>query len=185
LSQNYRRLGLISKLNKRAGGEQKNINTESHLSQTAHQAFAILPGTTHTQKAIEEVELEHDIETGAIKIRQDASKAVVNPLNDPLNELEDPTELSLSHSMGHVKRIGNGFGITETLEELASSGMSKRPRQQSEREREWVARLVEKHGADYAAMFRDRTLNPMQQSVGDIRKRVMKWQTSHTSIQSV
>jgi nucleolar protein 16 len=186
LTQNYRRLGLISKLNKRAGGVQKSSGTDTQIIQAAEQQFAVRPGTTHTQKPIDEVQLEEDPETGALKVRDDGSKRRANPLNDPLNELEDDTEGPLRFSaLGHVVNIGNGAGITESLEEIATSGIVKRPRQQSEREVEWVARLVEKHGDDYGAMFRDRNLNPMQQSVGDIRRRILKWKSKHPPEQIV
>jgi nucleolar protein 16 len=185
LSQNYRRLGLISKLNKRAGGVQKPTNDDTQISQAAEQQFAILPGTTHTQKPIDEVQLEHDPETGALKIRGDGSNARANPLNDQLNELEDDSgELVRFTALGHVAHKGNGQGITESLEEIATTGIVKRLRQQSEREVEWISRLVEEHGDDYAAMFRDRSLNPMQQSIGDIRKRILKWRSKHQLEQS-
>ena len=38
-----------------------------------------------------------------------------------------------------------------------------------------VLRLIEKHGENYAAMTRDRKLNPMQQTAGDLRRRINKW----------
>jgi nucleolar protein 16 len=78
-------------------------------------------------------------------------------------------------ALGHVSRKGGETEYIEALEQIASSGIQKRPRQQSEREEEWISRLVEKHGDNYGAMFRDRKLNPMQQSEGDIKKRVRKW----------
>ena len=60
-------------------------------------------------------------------------------------------------------------------EEAATLARKKRPRQQSKREEEWIARLVGKYGDDIRAMARDVKLNPMQQSVGDLGRRLKKW----------
>ena len=64
--------------------------------------------------------------------------------------------------------------VVKALIERASRGV-KVERNQSEREKEWVERLVERYGEDYRKMSWDKKLNPYQQSEGDIRKRVMKW----------
>lgn len=66
--------------------------------------------------------------------------------------------------------------VIRELEEAAMNGARKAPRGQSQREQEWVERLVNKYGEDYAKMARDRKLNPMQQTAADIKKRVAKWQ---------
>lgn len=68
--------------------------------------------------------------------------------------------------------------VIKQLEEAAMNGARKAPRGQSQREQEWVERLVNKYGDDYAKMARDLKLNPMQQTAADIRKRVVKWQKS-------
>ena len=52
-------------------------------------------------------------------------------------------------------------------------GVSKR--KQSAREIEWLERLVARYGDDCARMARDMKLNPMQQSEGDIRRRIRRW----------
>jgi nucleolar protein 16 len=67
--------------------------------------------------------------------------------------------------------------VVRQLEEQAKRGVAKAPRTQSVGEQEWVERLVAKYGDDYRKMFWDRKLNPMQQSEGDIRKRVLKWKS--------
>jgi nucleolar protein 16 len=43
-----------------------------------------------------------------------------------------------------------------------------------------VEALVEKYGDDYGKMMRDRRLNPMQQSEGDLKRRVKRWQQSRS-----
>ena len=48
---------------------------------------------------------------------------------------------------------------------------------QSQREREWIERLVGKWGDDWGGMFRDRKLNPHQQTEGDLKRRVEIWKS--------
>lgn len=154
---------------------QKNPDVDPQEVRPEH-PFEITPGTTRSQKHFSEVQLNRDPETGELVVIGAGDS--VNPLNDPLNEFEDSEEDLLPlkvNSLGQVAVRGNGRGITRQLEEAAAFGKEKRPRQQSEREEEWIAELVEKHGDNYAAMFRDRKLNPMQQSIGDLKKRVGKW----------
>jgi len=64
--------------------------------------------------------------------------------------------------------------ITQLTAAAAIPG-AKKPRKQSEREADWCQALVEKHGRDYGAMARDTKLNIMQQSVGDLKRRVDKY----------
>lgn len=68
--------------------------------------------------------------------------------------------------------------VIRKLEEQAASGAEKKERKQSEREREWIERLVGKYHEDYAKMARDMKLNPMQQTAADIKKRVEKWKAT-------
>jgi nucleolar protein 16 len=74
--------------------------------------------------------------------------------------------------------------VIAALEEAARNGVKKAPRKQSEREEEWIEKLVNKYGEDYGKMTRDRRLNPFQQSEGDIRRRAKKWQKNKAQAQS-
>lgn len=71
--------------------------------------------------------------------------------------------------------------VISELEEAARNGVRKAPRKQSEREGEWLERLVNKYGEDYGRMARDRKLNPMQQTEADIKKRVKKWKAAQSA----
>ena len=71
--------------------------------------------------------------------------------------------------------------VISELEEAARNGVRKAPRKQSEREGEWLERLVSKYGEDYGRMARDRKLNPMQQTESDIKKRVRKWKVAQSA----
>lgn len=129
----------------------------------------------------EEVEVERDPETGAILRITGQQTKKENPLNDPLNEIEDSDEEVEWNGFAMVpeRREGeNENPVIRQLEEAALNGARKAPRNQSQREQEWVERLVGKYGEDYDRMARDRKLNPMQQTAADIRKRVKKWKAS-------
>ncbi|USP78244.1 hypothetical protein yc1106_05518 [Curvularia clavata] len=192
LSQNYRRLGLTARLNHATGGTEKTIallglnDEKSSRADTASNSTANALNIVSKAKkpeniVTEEVEVERDPETGAILRVTGKLEKTDNPLNDPLNEIEG----------GGEEMEWNGFAmvpehredepenpVIRQLEEAAMNGARKGPRGQSQREQEWVERLVNKYGDDYAKMARDLKLNPMQQTAADIRKRVTKWQKS-------
>ena len=109
-----------------------------------------------------------DPKTGAIVSVQHDKSGRDNPLDDPLNELSDS---------GNDERVveRNGRGIISELEEQARYSRQKRPRMQSQGEREWIERLVERWDDDWGGMVRDRKLNPQQQSEGDLKRRVRIW----------
>lgn len=185
LTQNYRRLGLSARLNAPTGGVEKRtggnpIETTSdslHINGSAKAAA--------TNLSLGEARVERDPETGKIlrvinddeieiagrKVRKD------NPLNDPLNELSDLEEEVQTRHQGSDNAIVRQLELQAAQEEELAK--KKKPRQQSTREQEWIERLVNKHGDNIQAMVRDRKLNPMQQSEGDIRRRIKKWQKSH------
>jgi len=103
-----------------------------------------------------------------------------NPLKDSLNELDesDPEEWLGFDNPKLPKKLASTAVISE-LEEAASRGVRKAPRHPSAREGEWIESLVSKYGDDYARMARDMKLNLMQQSEGDIKNRVKRWQETH------
>lgn len=113
--------------------------------------------------------MTRDPKTGAIISVQHEKSERENPLGDPLNEFSDSEDEEV---VG-----GSAKGIVSKLEEQARYSKSKRPRMQSQREKEWIARLVERWGDDWVGMVRDRRLNPQQQSEGDLKKRVGIWKS--------
>lgn len=104
-----------------------------------------------------------------------------NPLNDPLMTDDENSDLEDEHedeTMGGTdlgRAEGGANHIIQALEAQAAMEPEKKPRKQSEREREWIAKLVAKYGEDTRGMSRDRKLNPMQQTEADIARRVKKW----------
>lgn len=190
LSQNYRRLGLTARLNHATGGTEKTIallglnDAKSSRADTAASSTAnALNIVSKAPETIEtaEIEVERDPETGAILRVVGQKQVKENPLNDLLNEIEDSDgEVEWNgFSMVPERRDGESENpVIRQLEEAARNGARKAPRGQSQREQEWVERLVSKYGEDYGRMARDRKLNPMQQTETDIRKRVLKWKAA-------
>ena len=116
-----------------------------------------------------EVKVTRDPKTGAIVSVQREKSERENPLGDPLNEIDE-----LEEEEEEVVE-GDRRGVVPELEEQAKYSKPKRPRMQSQREREWIQRLVERWGDDWGGMVRDRKLNPQQQSEGDLKRRVGIW----------
>ena len=190
LSQNYRRLGLTARLNHATGGTEKTIallglndakssRADSAVGSTADALNIVSKAKKPENVPPEEIEVERDPETGAILRVTGTLKKKDNPLNDPLVEIENEDEEMEWNGFAMVPELRDGEAenpVIRELEEAALNGAKKAPRGQSQREQEWVKRLVAKYGDDYAKMARDRKLNPMQQTAADIRKRVIKWQ---------
>lgn len=181
LTQNYKRLGLLHKLNAPSGGKER-LPGQEDPSAASNSLHITGSGKTATQIDVSETRVERDPETGKIlRVIRDEDEIEVagrkrrraNPLNDPLNELSDDEtdETDL--------QVAPGTAIVQQLERQADregqSAKSKKPRHLSQREVEWITKLVEKHGDNLAAMVRDRKLNPMQQTEGDLRRRINKW----------
>ncbi|KAL8662748.1 MAG: hypothetical protein Q9202_004440 [Teloschistes flavicans] len=197
LSQNYRRLGLVSKLNSRAGGVEVTPSSSSSSSElkTAGTGLAIrnadpttlVPGT---------VRIERDPDTGAIvRVIGDEEGAKGErhgvrrwggrELRDLLGAGDEDGRVGqhdLPISQGVLlsgRRRDKGRGergiVPDLLRQAEGGGVRKRPRKQSRMEEEWIEALVGRYGDDVGGMARDRKLNPMQQSEGDIGRRVKAW----------
>lgn len=183
LAQNYRRLGLTSKLNKNTGGVERKPGDEVHQSDP-------LSIDGRRKKALEEIDIaeakiERDPKTGAILRIVDEGRTVrPNPLNDPLLELDSDREDDDVEDID--QHGGESFTATHAstqsrtavvglLEEEANRPAAKYQRKQPEGEREFIEKLVRKYGDDYTAMSRDIKINYMQRSPADLRRRVKKW----------
>lgn len=171
LTQNYRRLGLASRLNAATGGIER-LRPGDSLTPT--EARLAINNVVAKEIAPKEARVERDESGKIIRVIHDdsaESRQARNPLNDPLNDIEDKEEFQGFDDVPS----GEKNEIVQQLEEMASRVAEKKPRKQSTREQEWIERLVNKHGDNYAKMARDMKLNPMQQTEADIRRRVTKW----------
>lgn len=103
------------------------------------------------------------------------------PLRDALNDLDTDSEAEEQEQeeeddeeWGGIKEDGTETDIVKSLIAEARAPVVKKPRHMSEREAEWLTKLVQRYGDDYEAMARDHKLNPMQQTAADIRRRAGK-----------
>ena len=175
LEQNYKRLGLSTKLNAGALGPMK-IKGRSIYS-TANSTGDSLAISANNLRAIvtpQEVRIERDPETGEILriVDADEQQATANSLDDPLNELSDEDEDV--QTTPELKNHVIAQLEAQAAKEAEIEAKRKKSRHQSQGEQHWLVRLVEVYGEDTAAMARDRKLNPMQQSEGDIKRRLKK-----------
>ncbi|GAW12559.1 hypothetical protein ANO14919_019290 [Xylariales sp. No.14919] len=173
-TQNYRRLGLVSRLRAPTGGVEPKLRSTAISSSKPKDPFAI-----HEAKeaAAAEVQVERDEDGKIIRVVSTERKRP-NPLNDPLVELDTDSEAESADA--DAEEWGGFEGeeqneIVRQLENEANRPIEKKPRTVSTREAEWLQSLVDRHGDDTAAMARDRKLNPMQQTAADISRRIRKW----------
>ncbi|KAF8545346.1 ribosome biogenesis protein Nop16 [Trichophaea hybrida] len=158
LSQNYTRLGLSSRLN------------ASSWCAPSSSAFtpAVAPKVAQKRLQPGEAKIIRDENGGVVRIEHALSA------EEALDEEEE---------WGGINDGQRGqTDVVRQLEAMARNEV-KKERSQSEREREWIERLVGKYGGDFAGMARDRRLNPFQQTVGDIRRRVGIWEKKYGKVQ--
>ncbi|KAL2807600.1 ribosome biogenesis protein Nop16 [Aspergillus granulosus] len=181
LTQNYRRLGLVHRLNAPSGGSEKRKtqNGFEEPEDSLHIKGSV--GAVVKNVAVSETKVERDPETGKIirVVHPDEEEIEIagrkhrraNPLDDPLNDLSDEDDDSTPQVNKSISHIVQQLELQANKESQAA----KKPRHQSAQEQSWIARLVERHGDNYAAMARDMKFNPMQQTAGDLRRRIEKW----------
>lgn len=171
MSQNYRRLGLLARLKAPTGGTEKRLHATTTRT-SPNDPFAI---ATMENAIVSEARVERDADGKIIRI---IGHSKPNPLNDPLNELDDEddeVEEEAGEEWGGIEdEYADATDVVKSLLAESRRPDVAKPRHQSEREMEWLGKLVAKHGDDTAAMARDRKLNPMQQTASDIAKRIRK-----------
>lgn len=206
LSQNYRRLGLVSRLRAPTGGVEGRLDSKSSsvaALRAAHSAadaasssvspFAI---ASTSEAIISEARVERDASGKITRIIRPGDN---NPLGDALAHLDSDeeeegqqklvvTELEdgsyqKSRKQREEREEWGGIvdtedaGMTDVVRELVEQARNpapKKARHLSEREAEWLGRLVAKHGENTRAMARDARLNPMQQTAADLARRLKK-----------
>lgn len=125
-----------------------------------------------SRAAVRSVKVERDADGNITRVLHKA-----NPLNDPLADLESDDEDDEEPTAGETEdagAAGNGeLRVVDLLEREARAPTESHKRHQSAREREWIERLIARHGVDgVQAMARDGKLNPMQQTAGEIKRKL-------------
>ncbi|KAF9586619.1 putative lipase atg15 [Lunasporangiospora selenospora] len=161
LRQNYARLGLQASLNGLKGGVE--IKDEEEVEE-------------QEQKSLEEM-LETLTEDQGI-IQRDEQGNIVKVIVGKAKSKEEVQEM-MERDLEPVKAKTD---VVRALEARAANVL-KRERYQSEGEVVWAAKLVDKHGDDYEKMFRDRKLNPNQQTVSQLKKRIASLQQQQHAFQ--
>lgn len=182
LSQNYRRLGLTSKLNARTGGtEVKATDNLGEETQSREDALAVAASKPAITTGLKTAKVVRDEQGRILKVVHDET-IIWNPLNDHLLAKDEGSDAHKSSNHTNHEKM-NHAGVVPELEaaaraELAVIAGKKKPRKQSHREREWIEQLVTKYGQDTRSMSMDPKLNPNQQTEADINRRVEIWQNS-------
>lgn len=181
LSQNYRNLGLTSKLNSRSGGTEAKPRNDAELQDSRQGQDPLAVGASKPAAALglKTARVVRDGEGRILEVIHEDGDS--NPFDDPLidnaSDIENPS-LPQIHS-NHDRNSGVVPALeAAVIAELAEVRARKKPRKQSEREQEWIEALVARYGDDVRGMRRDRRLNPNQQTEADIGRRVGVWRKS-------
>lgn len=179
----YKKLGLKSKLNQAPGGSEKDFSKPASIpDEASHPAPSKSTTKSKAQSSrlgANEARIERDEDGNVVRIvygTVEGDEIVSNKKDvegDEEDEEEDDEEEDEEFEGFEDEQPTNS--VVQQLEEMARNVIPSAPREQSDREQDWIADLVAKHGDDYEAMKWDKKLNVYQQSAGDLRRRVNKW----------
>lgn len=166
LQQNYKRLGLASKLGGIAGGQEQKVETLSERrARKAKEA--------ELQVTIDDIEKSED----PSKIPEGEARLIRDPeTNEVVKIIYGTMKLDKSNKSNDIEKPE----VIQQLEEYAEKHSKiKHERVQSDREQDWLKALYEKYGDDYEKMKWDKKLNINQQSAGDLKRRIIKWKKAN------
>jgi len=186
LSQNYKRLGLTSRLNKTTGGIEKKGSEVPGLRERGgkgsrdvrEHGLQISSGGSKGPQQVEfqEARIERDADTGSILRVVETASRRPRRLNDPLNELDTDSESDAAEEEAMPQSVAlPKTEVVQKLELEAQRAEKKYVRKQSDGEKKFIEQLFARYGDDYAKMERDMQINYMQRSAGDLKRRIVKW----------
>lgn len=174
LKQNYKKLGLTSKLQIAAGGVEQSIE-KPRIKQAAHDLYQRDENNDEEEEEESEDEGEideNDIPLGEARIIRDKeTNEVVKVIYGKKKPLTDDLKLAQVQDIPESEKTE----VVKQLEAYASRPLVRQERTASERESDWLKALWEKYGDDYGKMKWDKKLNIYQQSEGDLKRRITKW----------
>ncbi|KAL1932879.1 hypothetical protein VTP01DRAFT_8557 [Rhizomucor pusillus] len=159
LLQNYRRLGLLTKLNGVAGGKEK---TEVEKQETQEEKELTEEDIEKIKKTLKPGEglIQRDDEGNVIRVIVGEQKSH----DEILDEEPEPVEAKTQ--------------VVRELEEMASRGVTH-DQYMSRYQEQWMQRLYEKYGDDFDAMMRDTKLNVYQHTAAQLRRKFQLYQKTH------
>ncbi|KAJ1675692.1 Nucleolar protein 16 [Spiromyces aspiralis] len=162
LARNYRKMGLVAKMNGVAGGIEKDIFAKP----TADDKDSSLAAATQGDHISEE-DLKKLIPEGYGVIERDSEGNIVKVIMP--EEHQDPLD-----SDYEVDPVPAKTGAVKALEDLANNA-EKRKRWMSVGERHAIQDLIDAHGHNYRAMFWDNKLNVNQYTERQLEKMVKRY----------
>ncbi|KAJ2159608.1 Nucleolar protein 16 [Coemansia sp. RSA 552] len=166
VTENYRNLGLVSRLNGVSGGVVKNVIPAHQPKPDDEDGEADGEGAVvQRTDGMTEEELRRTIPQGYGIIERDEAGNVVKIImaedgGDPLDS---------DYDAGTTKAKKEGARI---LEKYASEYTERQKSWLSEGERQKLQSFVDKHGSDYNAMFWDGKLNTQQLTRRQLQKKI-------------
>ncbi|KAI8143906.1 ribosome biogenesis protein Nop16 [Fennellomyces sp. T-0311] len=169
LAQNYKRLGLQTSLNGKAGGVEKLYpDPKPERMEEDEQEEKEL-----TEEDIKR--LERTLKPGEGLIQRDDEGNVIRVIvgrerthDEILDEEPEPVEAKTD--------------VVRQLEEQAKN-VHKNIKYQSMYQQHWVAKLINKHGDDYKAMFWDKDLNQNQLTANQLKKKCAQFLKENPTFQ--
>ncbi|KAH3682315.1 hypothetical protein WICPIJ_006730 [Wickerhamomyces pijperi] len=175
LKQNYKKLGLTSKLQIAAGGTEQSLE-KPRIKKIAHDPYQ-RDEEDEGEESEEESEDDEDIDENDIPlgeariVRDKETNEVIKVIYGKKKPLTDELMLADTHDIPEEEKTE----VVKQLEAYANRPVIRQERTASERESDWLKALWEKYSDDYAKMKWDKKLNIFQQSEGDLKRRITKW----------
>ncbi|ODV61091.1 Nop16p ASCRUDRAFT_35064 [Ascoidea rubescens DSM 1968] len=182
LIQNYRKLGLTSKLKKATGGKEKIIKPfyedddflqkQKNLNNLINNGMNDVNMSGNNEEEID----ENEIPEGEARIIRDKKTNQVIRVVHGKKKVNDDSDDG-DNKMNQIKIVhsSNNASFIKELEEYASRPVIKVERRESERESSWLKSLYEKYGDDYKKMQWDKKMNIYQLTSNQIRGKMEKW----------
>ncbi|KAJ2849216.1 Nucleolar protein 16 [Coemansia brasiliensis] len=153
VTENYRKLGLVSKLNGVSGGTVKEV---THQSQEEE------------EKEEKEEDIKKSIPQGYGLIERDDDGNIVNVILP--DEPQDPLDSDYEPEPVKAKKEG-----AQILERFSQEYETRKNRWMSQGERRILQKFIDKHGENYKAMFWDQELNKQQLTERQLQKKIEKY----------
>ncbi|KAJ3214481.1 Nucleolar protein 16 [Dinochytrium kinnereticum] len=185
LRQNYERLGLVSELNGKAGGEaemKRTLPADDSEEEGGDDDFKIEYRTFEEFEEMDTVSKKDSASASSFITKEEEEFGIEGPLKVEAkaniigrkvstllkDSQKEPTKYPVTSTKRKPKPV-----ITSVIEELKAGAALDAPtdRHVSDQELMHLANLQEKYGENYDAMARDRKLNVYQLTAGQLKRK--------------